>query len=144
MEHRLGLRCSLSVRLTVAIVALGAGALLLVLGCASTEDRQREARAAAFNQWLGQDKQSRVRQVGPPDNCTGAQAGGGELCEWRPNGNSLRYRYDANGIARHWTYTDRQLGVMETAQDETAQGGIWQSIKNAFGDTKFGYAGTGR
>ena len=62
-------------RLQLAIVALGAGAFLLVLGCASTEDRQREARAAAFNQWLGQDKQSRVRQVGPPDNCTGAQAG---------------------------------------------------------------------
>ena len=144
MEHHVGPRCKMSRCLPVAIVILGMGAVLAVLSCASTEDRQREARAAAFNQWLGQDKQSRVKQVGPPDTCTGAQAGGGELCEWRPNGNSLRYRYDANGIARHWTYTDRQLGVMETAQDETAQGGVWQSIKSAFGDTKFGYAGTGR
>jgi hypothetical protein len=112
------------------IVALGVGAVLTVLGCASTEDRQREARAADFNQWLGQDKQSRIRQVGPPDHCTGTQTGGGELCEWRPNGNMLRYRYDTNGIAQNWTYTDRQLGVMETAQE--SQGGFWHWVTNWF------------
>src|SRR5215472_3494492 len=44
--------------LPVAIVALGLGVVLTGLGCASTEDRQREARAADFNQWLGQDNKA--------------------------------------------------------------------------------------
>jgi len=130
--------------LPVAIVALGLGAVLTVLGCASAEDQQREARAADFNQWLGQDKQSRVRQVGPPDHCTGTQTGGGELCEWRTDGNTLRYRYDTNGIARYWTYTNRQLGVMEKAQDPDSERGFWQSIIDTFSGSKFGYAGSGR
>jgi hypothetical protein len=134
----------MSKRLRVAIVALGVGAVLTLLGCASTEDRQRQTRAADFNQWLGQDKQNRVRQVGPPDHCTGAQTSGGELCEWRTNGNSLRYRYDTNGIAQNWTYTDLQLGVMERAQDQESQGGVWQSIKDVFNNANFGYAGSGR
>jgi hypothetical protein len=134
----------MSRRLRVAVVALGVGAVLTLLGCASTEDRQRQARAADFNQWLGQDKQSRVRQVGPPDHCTAAQTEGGELCEWRTKGNSLRYRYDTNGIAQNWTYTDLQLGVMERAQDQESQGGVWQSIKDTFNNAKFGYAGSGR
>jgi hypothetical protein len=120
----------------LTIVAIGVGAVLTILGCASTEDRQREARATDFNQWLGQDKQSRVRQVGPPDHCTGTQAGGGELCEWRPNGNSLRYRYDANGIARSWTYTNRQLGELERAEDQASQGGVWQSFTGWFREPK--------
>jgi len=134
----------MSRHLRVAVVALYIGTVLTVLGCASTEDQQREARAADFNQWLGQDKQSRVKQVGPPHHCTGAQTQAGELCEWRTNGNSLRYRYDTNGIAQHWTYTDRQLGVMETAQDQESQGGVGQSIKDAYNKMKFGYAGGGR
>ena len=113
----------MSRHLQVVIVALGVGAVLTLLGCASTEDRQRQARAAHFNQWLGQDKQSRVRLVGPPDYCTGAETGGGEVCEWRTNGNSLRYRYDTNSIAQNWTYTDRQLGVIEKAQDQESRGG---------------------
>jgi hypothetical protein len=122
----------------LTIVALGMGAVLFVLGCASTEDRQRQARAADFNQWLGQDKQSRVRQVGPPDQCTGTQTAGGELCEWRPNGNTLRYRYDTNGIARSWTYTNRQLGVMEKSEDQESQGGVWRSIKDSYDNTRVG------
>ena len=119
-------------RLSVAVLALSLGAVVTVIGCASTEDRQREARAADFNQWLGQDKQSRVRQVGPPDSCTGTQTGGGELCEWRPSGNSLRYRYDTNSVARSWTYTNRQLGVIEKSEDQASQGGVWQSITHWF------------
>jgi hypothetical protein len=130
--------------LQLVIGALGVGAVLTVLGCASTEDRQRQARAADFNQWLGQDKQSRIRLVGSPDHCTGTETGGGEVCEWRTNGNSLRYRYDTNGIAQNWTYTDRQLGVIERAQDQESQGGVWQSIKDFYNNAKFGYAGSGR
>ena len=133
MVHHLGHRSIImNRRLPVAIIALCLGAVLTVIGCTSTEDRQREARAADFNQWLGQDKQSRVRQVGPPDNCTGTPTVGGELCEWRTNGNSLRYRYDAKGIAQSWAYTNRQLGVMERAEDQASQGGVWQSITNWF------------
>ena len=89
-------------------------------------------------------KQSWVRQVGPPDHCTGTQIAGGELCEWRTDGNTLRYRYDTNGIARYWTYTNRQLGVMEKAQDPDSERGFWQSIIDTFSGSKFGYAGSGR
>ena len=124
----------MSGRLQVAIVALYMGAVFLVLGCASTEDRQRTARAADFNQWLGQDKQSRVKQAGPPASCT--QTGGGELCEWHPEGNTLRYRYDTKGIAQSWTYTNRQSGVMERAEDSAAQGGLWESFTGWFMEPK--------
>ena len=118
----------------LTILALGVGTVLTVIGCVSTEERQGEARTANFNQWLGQDKQSRVRQVGPPANCT--QTGGGEICEWHPEGNTLRYRYDAKGIAQRWTYTTRQSGVMERAEDSAAQGGVWQSISGWFNEPK--------
>ena len=118
----------------VVIVALCMGAVLLVLGCASTEDRQRTARAADFNQYLGQDKQSRVKQAGPPASCT--QTGGGELCEWHPEGNTLRYRYDTKGIAQSWAYTNRQSGVMERAEDSAAQGGVWESFTGWFMEPK--------
>jgi len=132
LEHHLGPRRIISSRRQVAIIALSLGAVLTVIGCASTEDRQREERTADFNQWLGQDKQSRVRQVGPPDSCTGTQTVGGELCEWRPSGNSLRFRYDTKGIAQSWTYTNRQLGVIEKSEDQASQGGVWQSITKWF------------
>jgi len=134
----------MSRHLRVAVFAIGMGLVVSVLSCASTESQQRKARAADFNQWLGQAKEGRVKQVGPPDSCTGAQTQGGEICEWRTNGNSLRYRYDSNGIARHWMYTNRQLGVMETAQDHESQEGVWQSIKDSYDKMNFGFAGTGR
>ena len=122
MAHYLGHRSiHMNRRLPVAIIALCLGVVLTVIGCTSTED-----------QWLGQDKQGRVRQVGPPDNCTGTPTVGGELCEWRTNGNSLRYRYDTKGIAQSWAYTNRQLGVMERAEDQASQGGMWQSITKWF------------
>jgi len=124
----------MSAGLPIAIVAINLGAVFTVIGCVSTEERQREARAADFNQWLGQDKQSRVKQIGPPANCT--QSGGGELCEWHPEGNTLRYRYDTKGIARSWTYTNRQSGVMERDEDSAAQGGVWQSITGWFNEPK--------
>ncbi|HXX74164.1 MAG TPA: hypothetical protein VEI50_03465 [Nitrospiraceae bacterium] len=139
MKHNLG-RFFVIARLLP--VSLSLGAVLTIIGCASAEDHQRQARAADFNQWLGQDKQSRVRQVGPPDTCT--QAGGGELCEWRPNGSVLRYRYDARGIAQSWTYLSQQLGVMERSEDQASQGGAWQAVKDSVNNSKFGYGGTGR
>jgi hypothetical protein len=138
--------------LQVAIVGLGVGTLVTVLGCASREDRQRRAWSDEFNQWLGKYKDSRVIEVGAPDHCTRVQNGGGEICEWRTNGNSLLYHYDTHGIARHWTYTDPQLGEMEGAQDSAqvqtqnneSQAGVWQSIKDAFGNVKFKPGGGGR
>jgi hypothetical protein len=33
---------------------------------------------------------------------------------------------------------------METAQDQESQGGVGQSIKDAYNKMKFGYAGGGR
>lgn len=128
-------------RLHLARVVLGTGALLLALGCASAEDRQRQARAADFNRWLGQDKRSRVTLVGPPDRCSRVKTGPDEVCEWLTVGNALRYRYDANGIARQWTYTDRQSRVTEEsqnpAQNEASKGGIWESIKDTFRNMQF-------
>lgn len=135
--------------LLLAIAALGVNVHLAVLGCVSPEDRQRRGLADEFNKSLGKYKESLVIEVGPPQNCTPLQNGGGEVCEWQNSSNVLRYRYDASGIARNWTYTDRQLGYMEGSQ-EIAEGPspkkkedseIWQSVKDAFTNMKVGPGG---
>lgn len=131
----------------LAIVSLGIGALLFPLGCVSAEEQQRQALSADFNKWLGQDKQSRIRQVGPPTRCANVQTGPGEVCEWHADGNALRYRYDVSGIARQWTYTDRQLGMMEGAQyrlqSQASEGSVWQSIKDTFSNMQISPAAGG-
>lgn len=127
--------------LHLAVVLLGVGALLFVIGCASAEEQQRQARAVDFNRWIGQHKQSRVSAFGQPDRCSVMQTGPGEVCEWHTNGNALRYRYDVHGIARQWTYIDRQLGVTEQsqnpAQNQASKEGFWESIKDTFRDMQF-------
>ncbi len=137
----------MSTHLYLALVCLGIGALLLPIGCVSAEEQQRQALTADFNQWLGQIKQSRIRKVGPPDRCANVQTGSGEVCEWHTDGNALRYRYDASGIARQWTYTDPQLGVLEGAQyrlqGQASEGSVWQSIKEAFSNMQFSPAASG-
>ncbi|HKW85579.1 MAG TPA: hypothetical protein VJM82_00755 [Nitrospiraceae bacterium] len=129
-------------------VALGLGTLLTVLSCASTEDRRGQELADGFNKWLGQFKENRIVQVGPPKQCTAVQNGGGEICEWRTNGGQLLYSYDVSGIARSWSYTDSQFGRMEStqypAQSQQSQGSFWQTIKETFRGMKFGYGVAGR
>lgn len=129
----------------LAFVVLGMGTLLLVLGCASAEEERKKARAADFDRWLGQNKQNTVRVLGPPDRCSKLQSGPGEVCEWPAGGNPLRYHYDANGIARQWTYTDRQSGLIEQSQDQTksqsTRGGFWEAVTDTFGNMQIGPGG---
>jgi len=126
------------------MVIIGMGILVAVMGCASTQDRERRALSEEFDKWLGQYKDTRIIERGPPDRCV-AQGGGSEICEWQIDGNTVRYLYDANGIARRWKYMDRQLGEMKGAQhpataadhiheSETA---VWQTIKDTFDDMQF-------
>jgi len=96
----------------IALLIIGVGILVAVMGCASPQDRERRALSGEFDKWLGQYKDGRIIERGPPDRCV-AQGGGSEICEWRVDGNTVRYLYDANGIARRWKYADRQLGEMK-------------------------------
>ena len=133
---------SLSSYRAFALQIIEVGILAAVIGCASTQDRERRALSEEFDKWLGQYKDTRIIERGPPDRCI-AQGGGSEICEWRMGGNTVRYLYDANGIARRWKYADRQLGEMKGVQDsaaatdQTHQSEAWQTIKDTFDDMKF-------
>jgi len=126
------------------MLIIGVGILAAIIGCASTQDRERRALSEEFDKWLGQYKDTRIIERGPPDRCV-AQGGGIEICEWRIGGNTVRYLYDANGIARRWRYADRQLGEMKGVWDSAAaadqphesEEGVWQTIKDTFDDMKF-------
>jgi len=127
----------------IALLIIGVGILVAVMGCASPQDRERRALSGEFDKWLGQYKDGRIIERGPPDRCD-AQGRGSEICEWRVDGNTVRYLYDANGIARRWKYADRQLGEMKGAQDSAAaadqthesEAAVWQTIKDTFDDMK--------
>ena len=118
-----------------SMLIIGVGILAAVMGCASTPDRERRALSAEFDKWLGQYKDHRIIERGQPDRCI-AQGGGSEICEWRIDGGTVRYLYDANGIARRWKYADPQLGEMKGAQDSAAaadqthesEAAVWQTI----------------
>ncbi len=135
---------SLSSSRAFALQLLGAGILAAVMGCASTQDRERRALSEEFDKWLGQYKDTRIIERGPPDRCI-AQGGGSEICEWRIDGNMVRYLYDANGIARRWKYADPQLGEMRGAQDSPtatdqiheSEAAVWKTINDTFDDMKF-------
>ncbi len=135
---------SLSSSRAFALQILGVGILAAVMGCASTQDRERRALSEEFDKWLGQYKDTRIIERGPPDRCI-AQGGGSEICEWRIDGNMVRYLYDANGIARRWKYADPQLGEMRGAQDSPtaadqiheSEAAVWKTIKDTFDDMKF-------
>jgi hypothetical protein len=126
-----------------SLLIIGLGMLMAVMGCASAQDRERRALTEEFDKWLGEYKDHRVIEKGPPDRCL-AHEGGTEICEWRIDGNTVRYLYDANGIARRWKYADRQLGEMKGAQDAAVAAhqnheseAVWQTIKDTFDDMKF-------
>lgn len=132
--------CSLSCLMLI----MGAGLLAAVIGCASTEDRERMTLSKEFDKWLGQYKDHRIIEKGPPDRCVG-KGGGTEICEWRVDGNALRYLYDANSIARRWKYSDRRLGEMKGAQDPAAAAEqtdeyhetLWEDVKDTIDDIHF-------
>ena len=135
---------SLSSYRPFSMLIIGAGILAAVMGCASAQDRERRALSEEFDKWLGQYKDTRIIEKGPPDRCV-AQGGGSEICEWRIDGNTVRYLYDANGIARRWKYMDRQLGEMKGAQHPAtaadhiheSEAAVWQTIKDTFDDMQF-------
>ena len=126
------------------MLIIGVGVLVAIMGCASTHDRERRALSEEFDKWLGQYKDTRIIERGPPDRCV-EQGGGSEICEWRIDGNTVRYPFDAKGIARRWKYADRQLGEMKGVQNSVAaadqthesEAGVWQTIKDTFDDMKF-------
>jgi|KBSMisStandDraft_5_1062788.scaffolds.fasta_scaffold550373_2 hypothetical protein len=127
-----------------SMLIIGVGILAAVMGCASTPDRERRALSAEFDKWLGQYKDHRIIERGQPDRCI-AQGGGSEICEWRIDGGTVRYLYDANGIARRWKYADPQLGEMKGAQEppsaadqiHESEAAVWKTIKETFDDMKF-------
>jgi len=86
---------------------LGLLTLAVNIGCVSTKDRDRRALTAEFNKGLGQYKDHRIIEAGPPDNCVVKQTGRGEVCEWKTTDHSVRYYYDAG--AR--TVTRRELPI---------------------------------
>ena len=123
------------------MLIMGAGLLAAIMGCASTEDRERMALSKEFDKWLGQYKDHRIIEKGPPVRCVG-KGGGTEICEWRVDGNSLRYLYDANGIARRWRYADPRLGEMKGVQVGVAAADqsdeyhetLWKDVKDTIDD----------
>lgn len=127
-----------------SMLIIGVGILAAVMGCASTPDRERRALSAEFDKWLGQYKDHRIIERGQPDRCI-AQGGGSEICEWRIDAGTVRYLYDANGIARRWKYADPQLGEMRGAQEpptaadqiHESEAAVWKTIKETFDDMKF-------
>ncbi|BCA53939.1 hypothetical protein W02_10790 [Nitrospira sp. KM1] len=129
---------------------LGVLSLAVNLGCVSTKDRERRALTAEFNKGLGQYKDHRIIEAGPPDNCMVKQTGRGEVCEWKTTDHSVRYYYDAGGVARQWTYKDSQVGTLEGAQDPSESSdhtgeseSVKQSIKDVIDDMRFtpGFSG---
>ena len=68
----------------------GVGILLALMGCVSTQDRERRALSEEFDEWLGQHKDHRIIETGPPDGCL-AQGGGSEICQWRIDRGEVRY-----------------------------------------------------
>jgi hypothetical protein len=120
--------------------------MLTALGCASTEDRQRGELVGGLNKWLGQYKDARIVQVGPPDRCATVPNGEGQICEWQTERSQVLFSYDASGIARSWSYMDGHFGRIESEQysdqNRQSQGSIWQSVKETFRAKKFG-AGIG-
>ena len=126
------------------MLIIGVWILVAVMGCASTQDRERRTLSGEFDKWLGQYKDHRIIERGSPDGCV-AQDGGSEICEWRMDGGTVRYLYDANGIARRWKYVDPQLGEMKGAQHPAtatdqiheSEAAVWQTIKDTFDDMKF-------
>lgn len=126
------------------LLIMGVGLLAAVMGCVSTEDRERMALSKEFDKWLGQYKDHRIIEKGPPDRCVGKD-GGTEICEWRVDGNSLRYLYDANGIARRWRYADPRLGEMKGVQVGVADADqsdeyhetLWKDVKDTIDDIHF-------
>ena len=135
---------SLSTYRTCSLPIIGVGILLAVMGCASTQDRERRALSQEFDQWLGQYKDHRIIERGMPERCV-AQGGGSEICEWRIDGGTVRYLYDKNGIAHRWKYTDPKLGEMKGAQEpptaadqlHESEAAVWKTIKDTFDDMKF-------
>ena len=135
---------SLSTYHTFSLLIIGVSILLAVMGCASTQDRERRALSEEFDQWLGQYKDHRIIERGTPDRCV-AQGGGSEICEWRIDRGTVRYLYDKNGIAHRWKYTDPHLGEMKGAQElptaadqlHESEAAVWKTIKDTFDDMKF-------
>ena len=135
---------SLSCYRTTSLLIIGAGFLLAVMGCVSTQDRERRALSQEFDQWLGQYKDHRIIERGTPDRCV-AQGGGSEICEWRIDGGTVRYLYDKNGTAHRWKYSDSRLGEMKGAQEpptaihqlHESEAAVWKTIKDTFDDMKF-------
>lgn len=135
---------SLSCYRTTSLLIIGAGFLLAVMACVSTQDRERRALSQEFDQWLGQYKDHRIIERGTPDRCV-AQGGGSEICEWRIDGGTVRYLYDKNGIAHRWKYADPRLGEMKGAQEpptaanqlHESEAAVWKTIKDTFDDMKF-------
>ena len=127
-----------------SLLVIGVGILFAVMGCASTQDRERRALSEEFDHWLGQYKDHRIIERGMPDRCV-AHGGGTEICEWRVDGGTVRYLYDKDGIARRWKYADSQLGEMWGAQEPPAvadqlhesEAAVWKTIKDTFDDMKF-------
>jgi hypothetical protein len=126
------------------MLIIGVGILFAVMGCASAQDRERRALSEQFDKSLGQYKDHRIIERGPPDRCM-AHGGGSEICEWRVDGGTVRYLYDANGIARRWKYADPQLGEMKGAQEpltaadqiHESEAAMWKTVKDTFDDMKF-------
>jgi hypothetical protein len=129
---------------TFSLLIVGVGVLLGVMGCASTQDRERRALSEEFDQWLGQYKDHRIIERGTPVRCV-MQGVGSEICEWSIGGGTVRYLYDKNGIAHRWKYADPRLGEMKGAQEPPTAGdqlheseaAVWKTIKDTFDDTKF-------
>ncbi|HEU4683119.1 MAG TPA: hypothetical protein VFS39_01275 [Nitrospira sp.] len=126
-----------------SVLTIGVG-IVIVMGCAATQDSERRALSEEFDKWVGQYKDARIIEKGSPERCV-PQGGRSELCEWQINGNIVRYLYDANGIARRWTYADRELGEMTGAQDSAAaadqthdsESGLWRTLRDTVDDLKF-------
>jgi hypothetical protein len=127
-----------------SMLIIGVAILVTAMGCAATRDRERRALSEEFDKWLGQYKDHRIIETGPPDRCI-AQGGGSEICEWRIEGGTVRYLYDKDGIARRWKYADPQLGEMKGAQEpptaadqiHESEAAVWKTIKDTFDDMKF-------
>ena len=48
------------------MLIIGVGILVAVMRCASTQDRERRALSEEFDKWLGQYKDTRIIERGPP------------------------------------------------------------------------------
>ena len=64
------------------MLIIGMGIIVAVMGCASTQDRERRALSEEFDKWLGQYKDTRIIERGPPDRCV-AQGEGAKSASGR-------------------------------------------------------------